>query len=186
VKGHLDVLGRRYEVDPKLVRGLDYYTRTTFEILHGSLGAQNALCGGGRYDDLVAQCGGPPTPAVGFSAGLERIISVLPDGSPAREAGRRPPDFYVACADENSATRAVLAARGLRKLGAVEVDASMRAVKTQLRQAERTGARIAVIVESASPLHVKWRDMANREQIDVEDARLFDFARERFSDNRSG
>jgi len=186
VKSHLDLLERRYEIDSRLVRGLDYYTRTTFEILHGSLGAQNALCGGGRYDDLVEQCGGPPTPAVGFSAGLERIISVLPEGSPARKAGRNAPDFYVACADENAAPRVVLVARDLRTLGTVEVDVSMRVLKTQLRQAERALARIAVIVESASPLHVKWRDMANREQIDVEDGRLLDVAREHFTDKRSG
>jgi len=179
VRGHLDLLGRRYEVDPRLVRGLDYYTRTTFEILHGSLGAQNALCGGGRYDDLVEQCGGPPTPAVGFSAGLERIIAVLPEGSPARRAGRPAPDFYVACVDEDAAPRAVIAARALRALGRVEVDASMRAIKTQLRQAEKAGARVVVIVESASPSVLKWKDMARREQLEVEDARLLDFARER-------
>jgi histidyl-tRNA synthetase len=183
VKGHLDLLGRRYVADSRLVRGLDYYTRTTFEILHGSLGAQNALCGGGRYDDLVEQCGGPPTPAVGFSAGLERIISVLPEGSPARRSGRRAPDFYVACADDEAAPRAVAAARTLRALGRVEVDVSMRAIKTQLRQAERSGARVAVIAESGSGTVLQWRDMAKREQLDVEDARLLDFARERFRDN---
>lgn len=186
VRSHLDLLERRYEIDPRLVRGLDYYTRTTFEILHGSLGAQNALCGGGRYDDLVEQCGGPPTPAVGFSAGLERIISVLPEGSPARKAGRKAPDFYVACVGEQAAPRAVLVARDLRRLGTVEVDASMRVLKTQLRQAERAGARVSVIVESALPLHVKWRDMAKREQIDVEDGKLLDFARKHFTDKRSG
>jgi histidyl-tRNA synthetase len=185
VKGHLDLLDRRYDVDPRLVRGLDYYTRTTFEILHGSLGAQNALCGGGLYDDLVEQCGGPPTPAVGFSAGLERIIAALPVGSPARRAGRTPPDFYVACADEGAAPRAVVAARALRARGRVEVDASMRALKTQLRQAERTGARIAVIVESASPSVLKWRDMATREQIDVEDGRLPEAAKAWFDVERA-
>jgi histidyl-tRNA synthetase len=183
VKGYLDLLGRRYEVDPRLVRGLDYYTRTTFEILHGSLGAQNALCGGGRYDELVEQCGGPPTPAVGFSAGLERIISVLPQGSPARRSGRRAPDFYVVCADEEAAPRAVAAAGKLRALGTVEVDASMRAIKTQLRQAEKIGARVAVIAESGSPAVLKWRDMAKREQLDVEDGRLLDFAGERFGNH---
>jgi histidyl-tRNA synthetase len=180
VKGCLDVLGRRYEVDPRLVRGLDYYTRTTFEILHGSLGAQNALCGGGRYDDLVEQCGGPPTPAVGFSAGLERIISVLPETSRARTAGRAVPDFYIVCADEDAAKRSAAAARSLRTLGRVEVDASMRAVKTQLRQAEKAGAGIAVIIESAEPSLVKWRDMAKREQFEVADEGLLEFARERF------
>jgi histidyl-tRNA synthetase len=182
VKSHLDSLGRRYDVDPRLVRGLDYYTRTTFEILHGSLGAQNALCGGGRYDDLVEQCGGPPTPAVGFSAGLERIISVLPDGSGAAHLTESGPDFYLVCLDDSSAERALLAARTLRAFGKVEVDPSMRALKTQLRQAEKRGARVAVIVESASPRHVKWKDMSKREQFDVEDERLLEFAKKNFND----
>jgi histidyl-tRNA synthetase len=182
VRSHLDALGRRYDVDPKLVRGLDYYTRTTFEILHGSLGAQNALCGGGRYDDLVEQCGGPPTPAVGFSAGLERIISVLPEGTSAAQGRGSSPDFYLVCLDDGAAERALLAARVLRAVGKVEVDPSMRALKTQLRQAEKQGARVAVIVESASPHHVKWKDMSKREQFDVEDGRLLEFAKENFND----
>lgn len=186
VKGHLDALGRGYEVDPRLVRGLDYYTRTTFEVLHGALGAQNALCGGGRYDDLVAQCGGPPTPAVGFSAGIERIISVLPAESPARSGALNAPDFYVACVDEDSARRAITAAKSLRALGKVEVDASMRALKTQLKQAERRGARFAVIVESATPGRVKWKDMAKREQVEVEDERLLEHARENVKNEEGG
>lgn len=177
VKGHLDALERSYEADPRLVRGLDYYTKTTFEVLHGSLGAQNALCGGGRYDDLVEQCGGPPTPAVGFSAGIERIISVLPDARAASAGGGSRPDFYVACVDENAARRALTAARTLRRIGRAELDASMRALKTQLKQAEKRGARFAVIVGSDSPRHVKWKDMAMREQVDVEDDRLFEHAK---------
>jgi len=177
VRAHLDALGRLYEVDTKLVRGLDYYTRTTFEILHGSLGAQNALCGGGRYDNLVEECGGPPTPAVGFSAGLERIISVLPEASGEAGTARSGPDFYLVCLDDSSAGRALLAARTLRAFGKVEVDPSMRVLKTQLSQAEKRGARVTVIVDSASPRHIKWKDMSKREQFDVEDERLMEFAK---------
>jgi histidyl-tRNA synthetase len=176
VKSLLDSLDRAYEVDPMLVRGLDYYTRTTYEILHGSLGSQNALCGGGRYDDLVEQCGGPPTPAVGFSAGIERIISVLPENSAALAHARRDVDFYVACADEGAAERAVLAARILRAFGAVETDATMRALKKQLKNAEKHGARVAVIVESATPGTLKWKNMETREQFEVEDGTLLEFA----------
>jgi histidyl-tRNA synthetase len=186
VKGHLDALGRRYEVDSRLVRGLDYYTRTTFEVLHGSLGAQNALCGGGRYDDLVEQCGGPSTPAVGFSAGIERIISVLPEAAGARSGGGSRPDFYVACVDDGAARRAIVAAKTLRAFGRVELDASMRALKTQLKQAEKRGARVAVIVGSDSPGHVGWKDMARREQVEVEDHRLHDHARNNFGDMQGG
>ena len=186
VKGHLDALERSYEVDPRLVRGLDYYTRTTFEIVHGSLGAQNALCGGGRYDGLVEQCGGPPTPAVGFSAGIERIISVLPTTSAVRSARGSEPDFYVVCVDEAAARHAITAARTLRAFGRVELDASMRALKTQLRQAERRGARVAVIVESASPRGVKWKDMVKREQIEIEDDRLAGYAKKYVTDTQGG
>jgi len=184
VKEFLNAIGRRYEVDPQLVRGLDYYTRTTFEVLHGSLGAQNALCGGGRYDDLVEQCGGPPTPAVGFSAGVERIISVLPEAGGVRGAGGRDMDFYVACLDDGASERAMVAARVLRGFGSVEVDVSMRALKTQLKGAEKVGARVAVIVESGSP--IRWKDMARREQFDVEDSRLEEFAREQRNDKTNG
>lgn len=178
VKSHLDAIERVYDVDPMLVRGLDYYTRTTFEILHGSLGSQNALCGGGRYDNLVEQCGGPATPAVGFSAGIERIISVLPEDSAAAAHARRDVDFYVICADEGAAERAIIAARVLRAFGSVEVDATMRALKKQLKNAEKHGARVAVIVESDFPGQVKWKDMEKREQFEVEDDGLLEFAEE--------
>jgi histidyl-tRNA synthetase len=184
VKELLTAIGRRFEVDPQLVRGLDYYTRTTFEVLHGSLGAQNALCGGGRYDDLVKQCGGPPTPAVGFSAGVERIISVLPDAGGDRDAGGRGTDFYVACLDDGASDRAMVASRALRGFGSVEVDVSMRALKTQLKGAEKNGARVAVIVESGAP--IRWKDMARREQFDVEDSRLEEFARDRETKRQAG
>jgi len=173
VKALLESLNRRFEEDPRLVRGLDYYTKTTFEILHGSLGAQNALCGGGRYDNLVEQCGGPSTPAVGFSAGLERIISVLPE---ATTAEYRALDFYVACVDENSAQRSLTAARVLRSFGTVEVDTSNRVLKTQLKAAERKGAKVVIIVGDDSKDHIKWKDMEGRTQDDVEDARLAQYA----------
>ena len=77
VRGYLDALGIAYDVDPRLVRGLDYYTRTVFEVVSGVLGAQSAVCGGGRYDKLVETLGGPPTPAVGFGLGLERFLLTL-------------------------------------------------------------------------------------------------------------
>jgi histidyl-tRNA synthetase len=171
----LATIGHEYERDPQLVRGLDYYTRTTFEVLHGSLGAQNALCGGGRYDELVEQCGGPSTPAVGFSAGLERIISVLPDTDVvSRSKPRR--DFFVACLDEGSAERSLAVARTLRAFGSVELDTSMRALKTQLKSAEKRRARVVVIVDGGSPDVVKWKDMDERTQVDVEDRLLATYA----------
>ncbi len=184
VKSHLDAIERVYDVDPMLVRGLDYYTRTTYEILHGSLGSQNALCGGGRYDNLVEQCGGPPTPAVGFSAGIERIISVLPKDSAALAHARRDVDFYVICVDEAAAERAITTARVLRAFGSVEVDATMRVLKKQLKNAEKHGARVAVIVESDFPGRVKWKDMEKREQFEIEDENLLEFAEEQSNNDK--
>jgi histidyl-tRNA synthetase len=171
VKSLLSLVGRSFEEDPQLVRGLDYYTRTTFEVLHGALGAQNALCGGGRYDDLVEQCGGPATPAVGFSAGLERIISVLPGASESARGAERV-DFYVACLDEASEGRTLGVAKALRRSGSVEVDVSMRAMKTQLKSAEKRGARFVVLVGGDSPSHVKWKDMDRRTQVEIVDREL--------------
>jgi histidyl-tRNA synthetase len=172
VKGLLGAAGRRFDEDAQLVRGLDYYTKTTFEILHGSLGAQNALCGGGRYDDLVEQCGGPPTPAVGFSAGIERIIGVLPDAAAVMTASKPATDFYIAVSDEAAAPRALKAATVLRRLGRVCVDASMRALKKQLKGAEQAAARYTVIVDSSDTERLKWKDMNARTQTDVSDVEL--------------
>ncbi len=85
----LDAVGLAYRVNPYIVRGLDYYTRTVFEFVSTALGAQSAVCGGGRYDDLVKQLGGPPTPAVGFGLGLERFLMVVEaSGTEARGAAR--------------------------------------------------------------------------------------------------
>jgi histidyl-tRNA synthetase len=176
VKGAFQQLGRSFDEDPYLVRGLDYYTRTAFEILHGELGAQNALCGGGRYDNLIEQCGGPPTPAIGYSAGLERIIQVLPQDSPARRTSAGRPDIYVACVDEHMVSRALKAASLLRTLASVEVDFSIRALKKQLRGAEKKGAKFAVIVDEQRKDHVVWKDLDKREQVELRDEDLFSFA----------
>jgi histidyl-tRNA synthetase len=179
VKSHLTSIGCEFDEDPQLVRGLDYYTKTTFEILHGDLGAQNALCGGGRYDNLVEQCGGPSMPAVGFSAGLERIISVLPDPGRLRAQGTPTTDVYVMCVDKDAAEATLRAAHVLRALGNVEVDVSLRPLKKLLKNAEKSGAAFALIVESGAPL--RWKDMAAREQFEVNEQGLETFARSKLA-----
>lgn len=185
VKAGLSAVGWPFEHDDQLVRGLDYYTRTTFEVIHGDLGAQNALCGGGRYDNLVEEFGGPSTPAVGFSAGLERIISVLPAGSPALEERQSTPDFYIVCVDDASSTRALAVTKQLRTLGTAIIDFSSRALKTQLKSAEKCCALVAVLVDSAHPETVIWKDMERREQVDVKDGELLAFARRQISKGTS-
>jgi histidyl-tRNA synthetase len=184
VKTSLAEMGIPFEEDPYLVRGLDYYTRTSFEVLHSRLGAQNALCGGGRYDNLVEDCGGPSTPAVGFSAGLERIISVLPEHSAARESAVSGIDFYIICADEEALSRSLRAASLLREFGNVSSDFSMRSIKKQLRNARKGGARITVIADSSSRERLIWRDMAQRWQTHVPDNELLSFAKEHFGETK--
>jgi histidyl-tRNA synthetase len=145
VQAGLRDLGIAYEISTRLVRGLDYYTHTVFEFVSHSLdGAQNALGGGGRYDGLVEQLGGPPTPAVGFGAGIERILlacdaeGVLP-GSPERV------DAFVVVTTEG--TDALVLTAELRAAG-ISADRAFdgRSMKAQMKAADRSGARVAVIV----------------------------------------
>jgi len=185
VTAGLQKLGRLFDRDPLLVRGLDYYTKTTFEIIHTSLGAQNALCGGGRYDDLIEECGGPPTPAVGFSAGLERIISVLPKESTEAASLAGSPEFYVVCADDQSSIRALEIARILRRTGGTVADLSLRSMKKQMRGAEKTGARFAVIVQNDPPGSVQCRDLAAREQQELRDDELETYLKRKMHKVRS-
>jgi len=164
VKELLEAGGIAYQEDPYLVRGLDYYTRTVFEVYHGEHGAQSALCGGGRYDDLVEQCGGPSTPAIGFSVGLERLLGALPQDSPALAEKDGIVDYYVICADDGAAARALAAAARLRTTGNVETDLSGRSVKKQLQAAGRKRARFAVVVSSEHDGTVLWKNLRDHSE----------------------
>jgi histidyl-tRNA synthetase len=141
----LAATGVPYRVDPRLVRGLDYYTRTVFEIHHPELGAQSALGGGGRYDDLVETFGGPPTPAVGFSAGLERIVDVLTTRGliPPREGDT---DVFVAGADDAGRARAFELALELRSATRAETGYGGASLRAQLKRANRLGARYTIVL----------------------------------------
>lgn len=157
VRALLEDAGQPYELDPTLVRGLDYYTRTVFEFTSDALGAQSGVGGGGRYDGLVEQLGGPPTPAVGWAAGVERIL--LAAGS--REV-ERPSTVFVAVPKEGGARSAFGVARALRAAGLrTELEQAGRSMKGQLKHADRLGARAVVIVGDGE-LEVK--DMRSGEQ----------------------
>ena len=135
-----------YSVDPFLVRGLDYYTKTAFEIIHPNLGAQNALCGGGRYDGLAEDCGGGHIPAVGFSAGMERLAETLPEDSAARESAVGVDVYFIPIADAGQ-SRALKLAKELRSAGfTVLTDLSGRSMKKQLRAASELSAVYAVFI----------------------------------------
>ncbi len=143
VRGLLDAYGVRYELVPTLVRGLDYYTRTTWEFVGPDEGAQSSISGGGRYDYLVEEIGGAPTPGVGFGAGIERLLLAMPEG------GDEAVEVDVFFAFEDGAPREqVLALMAeLRHQGqSADTDYAGRSLKGQLTQAGRLGARLTVIV----------------------------------------
>ncbi len=171
----LDRLSIPYVVDPYLVRGLDYYRHTAFEIVSTALGAQNALCGGGRYDGLAALLGGKPFPAVGFALGVERLLLVLEaeDRFPAK-----PPvaQVYIAAVGEAPMREvALMLANRLRAEHIpTTVDLLRRSVKGQLREANRYGVQLVVIVgeQEWQQGMVVVKDMASGEQELVAEATL--------------
>lgn len=145
VKAGLDALGISYEQNDFLVRGLDYYGRTTFEITSDALGAQNALCGGGRYDDLLEELGGKPTPAVGFAAGMERILLAISKES-ATDSNTTLKVFVIS-AGKGAGTAALQTAMDLRSKGVTaDFDTLQRSVKAQMREANRQGATHTVVI----------------------------------------
>jgi histidyl-tRNA synthetase len=140
----LDVAGVPYEINPRLVRGLDYYTRTVFEWVSTRLGAtQNAVCAGGRYDGLVAQLGGKPTPAAGFAIGLERLIALLPEGVSAEDAR---PQVSLVLLDPQLAGEALALAERLRDAGLRVEGQTGGSLSAQLKRADRGGARFALLI----------------------------------------
>jgi len=168
VRRGLDALRIGYTVDPRLVRGLDYYTRTTFEFVDPGLGAQNAVAGGGRYDGLLTELGGPPTPSIGFAVGIERILASL--ARQGREAAGCGGDVYVAALGEEAAAAALGLAQRLRRRGLrAGVDLEGRSLKGQLRQANREGCRFAVILGSDELARGRAtvKEMATGAQVEV-------------------
>jgi histidyl-tRNA synthetase len=169
VRALLDAAGIAYEIDPTLVRGLDYYTRTIFSFVCDRLGAQSEIGGGGRYDGLVEQLGGPAAPAVGWAAGIERILLAL--GEEDVEASR---DVFVAVAEEGGERRslAMVLAGELRNAGlSAEVDLGGRGLKGQLKHADRIGARRVLILDEDG---AQLRDMASGEQRSIDTARVIE------------
>jgi histidyl-tRNA synthetase len=162
VRRLLDLNGVGYEVDATLVRGLDYYTRTVFEFESARLGAQSGIGGGGRYDGLVEQLGGPPTPAAGWAAGIERIALALGE---AGEPGR---DGVFVATDEESRDRALSVVSELRRAGIrAELDLGGRSSKGQMKQADRSGAAQALILEQGKPAQLRDMESGAQREVDV-------------------
>ncbi len=157
VEGALKVAGVPYQVDPHIVRGLDYYSRTVYEFRSGALGAQDAICGGGRYDTLVRDMGGDAVGSVGFAAGVERILMAMKD-APAPP----PLDFYGVAVTGEQRDKVFRAVLELRRAGlAGDMDYEGRSLKAQMRSANRSGARYAVMIgpDEAGKGLVKLKDM---------------------------
>jgi histidyl-tRNA synthetase len=145
VTGYLRSFGIRHRVDPRLVRGLDYYRRTSFEVTLQGLGAQNALLGGGRYDGLIKELGGPDVPGFGFAVGEERLVMSL---AATAAASRDAPEIFVAAVGEDGVERALLVARSLRRAGRRVIFDPLpdKSLKAQLRRANDLGVRFVLIL----------------------------------------
>ncbi len=146
----LDSMGIAYEVNPRLVRGLDYYSRTVFEWVTDALGAQDAVCSGGRYDGLVAQLGGEPTPAIGFALGVERVVELMQQAGSVEAT--TPPELYIVVSGARAEREAARIAETLRDAlpgRGVLLNHGGGNFKTQFRRADRSGARLAVILGDA-------------------------------------
>jgi histidyl-tRNA synthetase len=159
-----------FEVDPGLVRGLDYYTKTAFEFVSDEIGAQGTVCGGGRYDGLVEELGGPPFPGVGFGLGIERLLLIMEaEGIAIPE----PPacDAFIVCMGEEARRAGISLLKRLRAAGLrAEMDALGRNIKGQFKQAGRIGARCALVLgeDELRQNQVSLKDMASGEQRRVE------------------
>jgi len=139
---YLDAMSISYSIDPKLVRGLDYYSRTTFEIISSSLGAQDAICGGGRYDGLVEIIGGKPTPGIGFAAGMERILMIINDANTKENIKI----FIVGLGDSVRPVVAKLTNDLRHNNLSSECDMLRRSMRAQMREANKLGAKYAIII----------------------------------------
>ena len=146
VKANLNAMGIDFKVNPKIVRGLDYYTRTVFEFVSGDIGAQSTVCGGGRYDGLIGQMGGPQTPSLGFAMGIERLMMVL--SAQNAELPEVPTcDLFIATLGDNAILKASALCQLLRDEGyKVQTDICGRGLKAQMKYADKIGAKFTLVL----------------------------------------
>ncbi len=172
LKSYLTALGIPFTVDPRLVRGLDYYTNTAFEIQYAPLGAQSAICGGGRYDGLVSEIGGPETPSVGFAVGLERLLLALEKQNlipePKKEAR-----VYIAAMGEAATAAGMTIQKELRARGILaDMDLQQKSLKGQMKQAGKSGAAYTVILGDEEMAQkeavIKTMETGEQEKISLE------------------
>ncbi len=177
VRRELDLLGIRYRLDHRLVRGLDYYVKTTFEVTSGALGAQNSLLGGGRYDGLVKALGGPDVPGIGFAVGLERLALAMPAAAAESRC-----DVFLAVLSPAAFDDAIRLQRSLRQAGtSVLMDHEGRSFKSKMKMADKLGARFVAIRGEDEIRKGVWslRDMTRSTQEDVAEVRVLDHIKEK-------
>jgi len=165
LRRYLETLEIAYEVNPRMVRGLDYYTKTAFEVVAGGLGAQNAVAAGGRYDNLVAALGGPDIPGIGFAIGIERLLLILP-GEPSPSG----PFLFIAALGEGPQREAFRLSYKLNQAGVrTMIDYAGRSLKAQMRRADKFGARYVLIFgeDELSSGVVILRDMKEKRQEEI-------------------
>ena len=171
----LQSLGIDYEINPKLVRGLDYYNNCVFEWTTDQLGAQSAVCGGGRYDGLVAQLGGRPSVAAGFAIGVERLVLMLETLERVPESYQRPVDVYVLTASEGLSSQALRLAEAIRALcpgRGIVCHCGGGKYNSQVKRAFAAGASLAVVLKAEgdnAPLRVKIRNLADSDDVSTEE-----------------
>jgi histidyl-tRNA synthetase len=166
-KAHLEAREIPYTINPRMVRGLDYYTRTAFEITGGSLGAQNTLVGGGRYDGLAETIGGPPTKGFGFALGLDRMVLSLPESEAAQARQADAPDVFIVHLGAVARTHAFRVARALRQAGfAIALEFEERKMKKAMAQASQSRARYALIIgeDEVASGRYSLKDLASGQQ----------------------
>ena len=173
LKKYLEAAGVKYTVDPRIVRGLDYYTKTVFEIVTGTANGELTVCGGGRYDKLVEEIGGPSIPAVGFGMGIERVLMLLDaleQDELLLEIEEEVPQIFVACLNKSLSLQAFGVTRSFRNAGIrAEMDHQGRSLKAQFKYADKLGAKlIAILADDELARGVlKLRDMATKEEWEV-------------------
>lgn len=184
LRSNLDYLGVKYEIDSRLVRGLDYYTKTAFELISLNLGSQNAIAGGGRYDLLARELGGPDVSGVGFALGLERMLLIL-EKTRYNFNGSTKPFVYIAYIGTEAQKLALMIAQNLRKrLIPCEIELLNRSLKSQMKEADRQGARYVIIVGEDEVRDGKFilRDMRKSEQFKFGLSEINDFIRAKYAE----
>lgn len=169
LKGYLDEMGIKYTVDPKIVRGLDYYTKTVFEFITTSIGAQGTVCGGGRYDGLIEELGGNHVPSLGFGMGLERLMLLL-ESQGIKLPEEKRCDLYIASIGDDASLKAARLTQELRQSGvSAQFDVVGRSVKAQMKYANKLGARFTAVIGdddiAAGVIKVKNMDDGETQEI---------------------